>query len=276
MRRKVMCKPDKTYHCTVRNLNQTLVSEYDITVSREFTNVLDTNDTKQNDDINISDAEPDNKKDKVPLVIKVLYWFLFFSNVFLIVIVLFLIKTFYCISQENIFPKYILGCCLAILILMLLVLINTVIKLCKEGFSSIIPDLNTSYKSFFFYVIVLAIIFGFLLSIINIVPTLLINIICLLFCVLSIFWIIGNIYKAALSDEPKKYEEKINLVCQFNVSVLTLIGVFMDKIEKFDATGFVILEYACALAIFLFAPFIIPKWIYKLRVRFYKVKTNTE
>lgn len=263
-----MCKPDKTYHCTVRNLNQTLVAEYDITVSREFTNVLDNNDTKQNDDINISDVEPivNNKKDKVSLGVKIFFWFVFVLNLLLISFIFLLLITFFNISHKNTFPKCVFGFCSAILILMLLVLFNAIIKLYKEGSTYVIPDFNTSYKSFFFHVIALAVILGFLLSIINIVPSLLINNICILFCLLSILWIAGNIYKAALSGEPKKYGEKINLVIQFNVSVLTLIGVFISKIESYSANDVITSLYALSLAIFLFAPFVIPYCINKLSV----------
>lgn len=265
-----MCKPDKTYHCTVRNLNQTLVTEYDITVSREFNNVLDNNDIKQNDDINISDVEPivNNKKDKVSLGVKIFFCFVFGINVLLFLVVLYILSVVFNISKIYKLPECDVFLCICILTLMIIILFITAVNLLKKDFSYKIPDLNTSYKSFFFYVIVLSLFFGIICFMFKKTYklSLLINSICILFCLLSILWIAGNIYKAALSGEPKKYGEKINLVIQFNVSVLTLIGVFISKIESYSANDVITSLYALSLAIFLFAPFVIPYCINKLSV----------
>lgn len=266
-----MCKPDKTYHCTVKKSNQTLVSEYDITVSREFTNVLDNNDTKQNDDINISDAETNinNKKDNTSLGVKIFFGFVFVLNVASILLFVGLIFIVIYFSNKDDTPALNKWLCItvcSIIVVFLISLLTAYYKVRKNKNVNLFPYYNTSFKSFGFHVITVSTIVGVLVSCISAFLTdydsytyakYTIYYISLPFYVLSFNWIIRNLMKALKNNETDRDIAKLNQIIQFCVSVLTIIGVFMDKIDDYDSEIGFIYVYAFALALYLFAPFVI-------------------
>lgn len=266
-----MCKPDKTYHCTVRNLNQTLVAEYDITVSREFNNVLDNNDTKQNDDINISDAETNNKKDNASLGVKIFFGFVFVLNIISMLLIFYLFSLLLPSMKdknESVLNLAIVFFILFIILIILLYMLIYQFMIIKNKNPKLLPTCDASFKSFGFYVVVLSTMVGTIFSCITsficeykpydiAVNTM--YIINSFFNICSLLWFFINLFKASkFADDNEEYITKIKDVIQFCVSVLTLVGVFIGKIDDYYPNIGFLVVYALTLAIFLFAPFTIP------------------
>lgn len=230
-----------TYHCTVSKSNESVVTEFDIILTK----------VKNNNLLNL------------------FYWLVFVLNVASVLLFVGLIFIVIYFSNKDYTPELNKWLCVfvcSIISVFLIFMLIIYYKARNNNKIKLLPDFNTSFKSFGFYVITVSTIAGVLVSCISTFFTdydsytyakYTIYYISIPFYVLSFIWIICNFMKALKSNETDKDITKLNQIIQFCVSVLTIIGVFIGKIDDYDSEIGFIYIYASALAMFLFAPFVI-------------------
>lgn len=237
-----MCKPDKTYHCTVKKSNQTLVSEYDVSVSKVENNLL----------------------------VNLFYWLVFVINVASILLFASLIVFLIYLSITNITPSLNIWICIFVYSIILVFLMSILIvynKTRKNKNVKLLPECDASLKSFGFYAIMAPTILGSIVSCIitknNLDNNPYQNAMIIFYCIItpfyffSLLWVAYNVYKALKCDYTDKYIAKLNQVIQFCVSVLTIIGIYIGKIDDSNPNVRFILFYTIGMSFYLFVPFVI-------------------